>query len=195
MGTLLESRHPLSFVDVAPGHHRVEIEVETNVGKDVYDLGVITVEDRKRVYWVPFIPQRLRTTLGGEIELLGYGLEPAIGQVGKELAVTLYWRPLTQPTGNYKVFTHLMNGQGELVAQRDDLPLGGLVLTSQWSPREVLTDHYSILIPADLAGGTYQLEVGMYRMESGERLGAIDASGNRWLNDKIVLQQVEIQPQ
>ena len=106
--------------------------------------------------------------------------------------LTLYWRPLSQPTGDYKVFAHLMDLQGGLATQRDSLPLEGSVLTSQWSPREVLTDLYRIPLPSDLAEGVYQLEVGMYRPDSGERLPAVDAAGDRWLHDKIVLQQVEI---
>ncbi len=124
---------------------------------------------------------------------LGYDLSPEKGYSGGELALTLFWRSPGQPTGNYKVFIHLMNAQGELIAQRDDLPLGGLVLTSQWSPGEVITDQFFVALPSNLPQGTYQLEVGMYRPGTGERLVALDRVGNRWQHDKIVLQDVEIQ--
>jgi hypothetical protein len=191
-GTLLESKHGLTFANVPPGRYHVEVAVDTGTGKDIYDLGRIEVTARRRVYRVPAISNPVRAVLGGEIEFLGYDLQPEVGRPGEEVALTLYWRSLTQPTGNYKVFTHLMNGWGELAAQRDGLPLEGTVLTSQWSPREVITDKYAILVPSDLAEGVYQLEVGMYRPDSGERLPAVDARGNRWLHDKIVLQQVEI---
>jgi hypothetical protein len=93
------------------------------------------------------------------------------------------------------VFIHLMNNQGELVAQRDALPLGGTVLTSQWSPDEVLTDPYTLALPPDLPQGDYQLEVGMYRPETGERLSAVNGEGQRWLHDKIVLAQIAIRQQ
>jgi len=188
VGTLLESRHALVFAGLPPGRHRVEAEV----GEYVYDLGQIEIEARQRVYRVPSISHPTSSVLGGEIELLGYDLEPESGRMGEELVLTLYWRSLSRPAGDYKVFAHLMDAQGGLVAQRDSLPLGGSVLTSQWSSREIITDRYPIFISSDLAEGIYRLEVGMYRPDLGERLPAVGAEGERWLHDKVVLQQVEI---
>jgi hypothetical protein len=188
----LESKHSLSFTQVPPGHWDVVAQVHRPGGDTQYRLGEITVEARQRTYQVPPLAHPFESTLGGAIELLGYDLDPGPWQPGQAVALTLYWRPMVQPSGNNKVFIHLMNAQGELVAQRDALPLGGTVLTSQWSLDEVLTDPYTLSLPPDLPEGDYQLEVGMYRPETGERLAAVNGEGQRWLHDKIVLAQITV---
>ncbi len=60
-------------------------------------------------------------------------------------------------------FLHrLLNDEGALVAQQDNVPVEGLAPTNSWAPGELIRDPYRLSLPADLPAGTYQLLVGMY---------------------------------
>ncbi len=76
--------------------------------------------------------------------------------------VTLFWETAVPLTTRSKVFLHLLDADGQLVAQRDSEPGGGLALTTTWQPNQVIIDNHGILIPHDLPAGEYTLIVGMY---------------------------------
>jgi hypothetical protein len=74
------------------------------------------------------------------------------------------------PEHDYKVFAHLLDEAGALVAQRDSEPVEGSRPTSTWDPGEEVLDRHGILIPDGLAPGEYRLVVGMYWPSTGETL-------------------------
>jgi hypothetical protein len=190
VGTLMESRHPIAFSTVSPGRYQVSAIVRTRAGVEHCDLGRVNVRARWRTYSAPPGLQGKSTTLGTEIELLGYELAPKFLRPGRKMRVDLYWRAKTYPSGNYKIFVHLVDAQGQLIEQSDHFPLEGRVMTSQLLPLEIITDSCIITIPEELARGVYQLEVGMYEPETGERLPALTENGERWQHNKIVLQRL-----
>ncbi len=72
---------------------------------------------------------------------------------------------------DYTVFVHLLAPDGRLVAQHDGEPWDGEPLpTSSWQPGEQLRDRHVVLLPTDLAPGTYHIQVGVYAWQTGERL-------------------------
>ncbi|MBK8050545.1 MAG: hypothetical protein IPK16_27640 [Anaerolineales bacterium] len=81
---------------------------------------------------------------------------------GAPLALTLYWQTDAPVGASYTVFTQLLDAQGKLVAQQDNLPVQGLAPTNTWKPGIVLRDPYLLRPPADLPKGEYQLQVGLY---------------------------------
>jgi mannosyltransferase len=107
--------------------------------------------------------------LGQMISLIGYSIAEGPLTAGEILPVTLVWSVRQTPSERYKVFIHLVDGTGTLLAQTDAEPVGGFYLTSQWSPGEVVSDNYGVLLPAQLESGTYTLIVGMYDL-AGQRL-------------------------
>jgi hypothetical protein len=111
----------------------------------------------------------LNARLGVGITLEGYALPETTFAPGDIVPLTLFWRAEATPAERYKVFVHLVNAEGTLVAQTDTEPGGGFALTSLWSPGESLTDRYGVLVPPDSVPGEYRLVVGMYGF-SGERL-------------------------
>jgi len=191
--TLIETKLGLRMAEIPPGRYRVEVQAGEGARYSTWDIGTIKVEPRAHVYRMPSMDNKSGSILGGEIELLGWSLSAVTLSPGEGLDLVLYWRPTTQPTGDYKVFTHLMDDSGTLVTQDDALPLGGLVLTSEWQPREIIEDVYHLDVPVDIRDGEYQLEVGMYIPDTGMRVPAMDAAGNRWLNDTVVLRQISIE--
>lgn len=127
---------------------------------------------------------------GDTIHLLGYSGERGAKLVpGGQYAVTLFWRAETRQAMDYTVFVHLRDATGTTVAQHDGQPLGGDYPTSRWRPGEVVIDPHVVMLPTDLAVGEYTIWVGMYRLDTMERLPLRnDNSGeNAVLLDSILI--------
>ena len=105
----------------------------------------------------------------GWARLGGYAVTPD-AQPGGEILLTLRWESLRAVEQNFNVFVHLLNAQGEKVAQRDGQPVLWQRPTSSWQPGEEIVDRYGLLLPADLPAGSYTLSVGLYDPATGARL-------------------------
>jgi hypothetical protein len=120
----------------------------------------------------------INATLNDTIELVGYTLEPTNPPANSQLKLTLFWESLSSLPTDYTTFVHLRNRDGVTVAQRDAQPLDGAYPTSRWQPGETVIDPIVLSLPADLPAGQYQLVVGMYQLDTLERLAvANDTSG------------------
>lgn len=89
--------------------------------------------------------------------------------VQEEGALTLlsFWRAHQTPEAALKIFVHLLNEAGQLVAQHDGLDV-------EWStlrPGDEFAQLHPILLPSDLPPGNYALQIGLYRAGDGVRLG------------------------
>jgi hypothetical protein len=133
-------------------------------------------------------------TLGDKVRLLGYDLPPGPVQAGGNLYVTLYWQAQREMAQSYKVFVHVYDGAGNIVAQRDWLPGLGVKPTSGWAAGEVVADRHIVPVGEDVAAGAYRVAVGMYDEGSGNRLIAYGPDGGRLDQDRIVLGYVEVKP-
>lgn len=89
---------------------------------------------------------------------------------GQALQINLYWRPLARMDADYAIFLHLLDAQGQTVAQRDTVIRAADYPTSRWQPGELAVDVADLPIPAGLAPGEYRLEMGVYRMDTFARL-------------------------
>ena len=138
------------------------------------------------------IQHPLRIDLGEGVRLLGYDLDPAVLQPGQAISLTLYWQARAGMKVSYTVFTHLLNSDGKLVAQRDQIPGAGKYPTTGWMPGEVLVDRYQIPVPEGLPLGAYQLTTGMYDVRTGERLPILTPEGQRLPEDHIPLAEIEV---
>ena len=113
------------------------------------------------------IDNPVHARFGEQFELLGYRAELR----DQGLAVTLHWQALESTEANHTVFVHLLDADGEIVAQHDGQPQGGAYPTSVWDAGErVIDGHLLRLPPEGLPPGEYRLRVGLYSLESGQRL-------------------------
>lgn len=94
------------------------------------------------------------------------------------LAVTLYWQALRPPQDDYLVFVHLLDEAGQLVASHDGRPVSGRFPTDAWLTGDVVEDVHPLPLDTGLPAGSYQLNVGLYRPQSGERLPVRDRDGS-----------------
>jgi len=133
----------------------------------------------------------LGVRLGDKIILDGYRLIDEEVRVGDIVRLILHWRAKGEVGEDYKVFVHLLDEEGRLVAQRDSEPQGGMRPTSSWRVGEEVVDRYGVMIPEGLPAGEYELVVGTYEPESGERLSIVDDEGVV-IGDKVSLGMVEV---
>ncbi|MGB0384468.1 MAG: glycosyltransferase family 39 protein [Ardenticatenaceae bacterium] len=142
--------------------------------------------------------QSIRATFGEPplIELLGYDLALPSGEnlLASDMSarLTLYWQTIRTPPLSYKVFTHLVNKQGQVSAQRDDYPLQGNRPTTSWRKGELIVDRYDIPL-TETPQGSYTLVIGFYDPTTGLRLKPVKNVIKRDMaNDQMVLGTVEI---
>ncbi|MDI7274768.1 MAG: DUF2142 domain-containing protein [Anaerolineae bacterium] len=131
------------------------------------------------------VPERLDLLVGEGMELLGYRLDDDEVRPGQDLSVTLYWRARARMDQNYSVFVHLLAENELIVGQRDTYPGRGLFPTTLWEPGDAIANTYVVPVsPTAFSPTRAQLEVGLYRVETGERLVVRDREG-RVLGDNV----------
>ena len=96
------------------------------------------------------------------------------------------WSALRWIDESYTLFVQVLDGENRIVAQNDNLPLGGIYHTYKWVPGQVITDWYRLALPLELPPGDYYLEIGAYHSVTTRRLpllnqyGGADRSSFRW---------------
>jgi 4-amino-4-deoxy-L-arabinose transferase-like glycosyltransferase len=104
---------------------------------------------------------------GQQLILRGVTLKRDPGQ----LIVTPAWDVRGQPSADYQVFVHVIDGAGRTVAQVDVAPGGGdAPPTSAWQPGQQLAVPLPLALPADLPAGAYHVTLGLYDPQNGQRL-------------------------
>ncbi len=89
----------------------------------------------------------------------------------KDGTLTLYWNATGTPSTDYQVFIQLWN-TAEMLTGFDAPPLNGDYPTHWWAAGEKIVDAHAIIPMRDLPQGDYRLRVGLYRLDTGERLPA-----------------------
>lgn len=120
----------------------------------------------------------------GSAELVGYhvGREPA-----GMLAVTLYWR-VQHPVNAYAtVFIHLLDENGQIVAQSDSQPVSGTYPVPAWQPDRIIADTHHLSLPEQPAEGVFTLALGLYDPDTLVRWPVTDLAGNAVPDDRILL--------
>ncbi len=113
------------------------------------------------------------TLAAGALTLEGYQHLQQVTR-GETLALALFWQVNRSIPANYTVFVHLIDAQGNKLAQRDMPPLDGSRPSSSWQPGELIRDDQDLPIPAETPPGRYRLVVGMYDAQT---LVSINDSG------------------
>jgi hypothetical protein len=178
--------------DFSPGERlltlRLAVPADPSTNALEVELGSVNVRPIDRSFDLPEHYEAVGVDLGGQVELLGYALAADGSEPGGSIALTLFWRALTEMESDYTVFVHLIGPDSSLAGQNDGQPVGGTYPSSLWVAGEVVTDSRVIPLSQDLAPGDYQIEAGMYIAATGTRLA--DGASNR---DSIPLQTIAVQ--
>ncbi len=127
------------------------------------------------------------------IELMGYTLVQSDclpPDDHQRLGIYLHWTTHKPVANLYKVFVHLMDNNGQLVAQHDGLHALWTYPINQWKVGETVVDFHPLIIPPEvsttLVDTPLTLNVGLYDMGTGERLAAWNENADS-LGDHITL--------
>ncbi|MFQ5613035.1 MAG: hypothetical protein ACE5H9_12975 [Anaerolineae bacterium] len=182
---------------LTPGANEIKFEVQPvgapteqldpHVYLGAYDISLLPALAEQDV--APGV--RRRINLADKVELLGY--DPPAGplQAGQALRLTLYWRALQPLDESYKVFVHMVDREGTLIAQRDSIPFNWMLPTTAWGDDEVIKDDYEVTIPPDIPPGSYQIRAGMYLLQTMQRLNVYE-EGAPTSADSILLGDIDI---
>ncbi|MBI4630521.1 MAG: hypothetical protein HY740_02185 [Chloroflexi bacterium] len=86
--------------------------------------------------------------------------------------VELHWRALNTTQASYKIFAHVLDAQGQLVTQRDNIPQNGFAPTDTWKRDQIIVDRFAL--PQNLSSGIYIIKVGLYDPLTNERVLTAD---------------------
>ena len=152
--------------DPATGERLGKAEAGYGPFPDLIDLGTVWV--------VPAEGEEPATDLeppavfAGDIALEGHDLS-VLG--GTEVHLTLFWRALETPERDWSVFVHLVDPNGDRLAQADGYPADGSSPTGRWFEDLRVADPRTIVVESGVPSGAYLL-IGLYSLETGERASA-----------------------
>jgi hypothetical protein len=140
---------------------------------------------------------------GDTVRLIGSSLEPRTAppttspqsaSPGEEICVTLCWKAVAATEENYAYFAHLLGPNESIVGARDTHPGLGRFPTSQWTPGDAFCDVVRVPV-AEWAPtpAIYDVEIGWYNPETGDRLPAHGADGSSI--ELVTLGKIEIVPE
>lgn len=133
----------------------------------------------------------LEVDFNRQISLIGYHLAQPLSP-GQELKLTLFWQVRAPIEVDFTVFVQLVDANNNIVAQHDSKPQAGFYATPYWQPGELVIDVHTVALPAELPPGDYDLLVGLYEAESGQRLQILDDAGI-FKSDHVRIPDVAVQ--
>jgi len=139
----------------------------------VMEVGLYGLPPRTTVADLPDTATVANADFGGMTQLLGYETSPGPDQ----LVLTLYWRAVNQVDRPYVVFNHLVDANGQIVAQADGRPQAGSPLMTCWQPGEVYADQHVLPLKTPLSVDLYRLSIGLYDAQTGARVPVSTAVG------------------
>jgi hypothetical protein len=106
----------------------------------------------------------------GQVVLTGHHL--SLEQVGDSHVVRLLlsWVVQSRLAADYHVFVHLVDEAGTLVSQSDGVPDYDRYPFDEWAPGQTVVDSYDVPVPDGQSMASYELRVGIYDYDTGERL-------------------------
>jgi hypothetical protein len=187
---VLRDWHDLPLLpDVLTGAYQLVVGVrdgDKTVGQ--VTLGEIEISGRPRQFTAPPIPQPLVATFDQQVRLLGVDA-PAELRItpGATITFTVVWQALGTSPAPLVRFVHLLGTDGHLVAQQDTIPCNGECPATSWLADEILLDEARLIIPSDLAAGTYRLGVGWYDQTTQQRLSVVTETGQAQADNLVQL--------
>ncbi|MDH7489342.1 MAG: DUF2142 domain-containing protein [Anaerolineae bacterium] len=114
--------------------------------------------------------------LGGLVELVDWRAEALPNAPGR-VVVRLWWRAVAAPSADYTAFVHVVDADGNIVAQHDGIPAAGDYPTRWWLPGQVVEDVHILGQDSPISPGAYMIRAGLYRTDTHEPLLLEDGAG------------------
>jgi hypothetical protein len=114
---------------------------------------------------------------------------PAVAHSNQTLSLKFYWQAKSAISESYTVFVHVLDSQGNIVAQADGVPVKNFYPTNWWTAGEVIEDERQITLKPGMAG-QYRMTIGLYRLADLTRLPAMDQAGQLQPDNQLILSNV-----
>ncbi len=116
---------------------------------------------------------------------------PVSAARGATIPINVTWTTTQSINRPYTIFVHLIDTNGNLVAQDDGMPLDGRWPTTCWQMGHGFDDRREIKLPDQIQAGLYRVRIGFYWLPTNERapvaIGAADQA-----RDSVELGTIEI---
>ena len=158
---VLDVGRPLYLVKPMPG---LEVKYELKASGPLVEIRgpAITGE-----------PERVtEMALGDGLTLVGYDVDPDVSSPGGEVQVSLYWRVEQHLSKDYHTYVHLLDEDGQAIAQSDHRPGQEYYPSSLWQPGETLLDVHVLSVSANEDVNALTLVAGAYEYPSLAPLGS-----------------------
>ncbi len=128
----------------------------------------------------------VEANFGNAITLLGYD----VGEVtaGQKLLLFLYWQVNFPQTADFTPFIHFEDAWGHRWSQEETFAYP----SAQWTQGETIVQRVEVEVPLGAPlGSNYQLRVGLFSGNSGDRLPRL-ADNGRYAGDTYLIQNVTV---
>lgn len=132
--------------------------------------------------WSP--QKRVDARLGDGVAFVGYD----VARRENSIALTVYWKCLAPVREDETVFIHLLDSADRVVAQDDAKPGHGSFATTHWQVGQVIADDYVLSLPP-ASSGVFQVEIGMYVLETSARARVTDSNGVHMESDRVLVER------
>jgi hypothetical protein len=114
--------------------------------------------------------------------------QPQLRRDGDRLQVCMRWLSLAPVSQDYQVFVHVLVGDGkEPFAQADFPPQNGRYPTGAWAPGEAVDDCATLDVSRLPVSG-WRVALGLYDLDSQQRLPVRDAKGNLLPDNRVLVE-------
>lgn len=157
----------------------LEVAARHPDGSPLYNIYSISTE---------VVPQHLAEgiTLDGPLAFLGYELARTEVRPGEIVELRTFWKVEAVPNRPLSLMAHLLGPDEAVIAVGDGL---GLPI-EEWQPGDVIVQRHRLQVPEGTAAGDYQMQTGVYWLDTMERWSAHLDDGTS--SDQILLNKVSI---
>jgi 4-amino-4-deoxy-L-arabinose transferase-like glycosyltransferase len=200
-GRLLFPALPAIAILLAAGIENVKLKIENHPAYRVnFTFYILHFTFCALALWLPFgaiqpaypshtLPEsvaleRLGTQVYGRFglasdpgaELRGWTLSGST-RAGDTPELALIWHALGRQNRNWTVFVHLVDAQGQIVAEDNRPPQNDAFPMLQWVAGDWIEDRHPLALPANLAPGEYHIRVGLFFPRTERRAGVYSKRG------------------
>jgi hypothetical protein len=152
---------PLTIVD----------ENSTPVGTEIllHEVDVAAASFHPNAELAPVV-HALHQDVTGELRLLGYTLPADTVVLGERVQLDTYWQAVESPTRDFLVSAALKDTRGRILHETAAAPINAQYPFTSWTRGEIVIDRLSILVPAELPSGRYQLSLALVDPDSRQKM-------------------------
>jgi hypothetical protein len=187
-GTIVMGDYQLAPQQPVPtGRYRLQLSVLDGgrvLGSIDLPHRIVNAPVRDNGQWLMVVSDEPRVRFGQAIELQAAD----VSRRGNWLSLWLYWHALTAPGVDTKYFVHLLDAQGNVVAQNDGIHVKYTHPSSEWQAGELISDLIEIPL-WNLPPGEYRISVGLTNPDTETRLPAVDLEGNALPDSRYIFSE------